>query len=321
MECVVINRTIGIARKILEQEILGLQSMMSVFDDDFANIIDILSKAEGKIITLGIGKSGVIAKKFSATLSSTGTPSIFLHPVEALHGDLGILAANDIAFFLSNSGESEELNKVLRHCMQYDVTTVCMSRNRHSQMVKDSVHNIVLPDVAEVSALPAPTTSTTMMLACCDAIAITLAEIKGFTPEDFRIFHPGGKIGISLLSLKDVMHTGDTMPLINDGNIINDAIIEIATKRFGCVGVVDGAGALIGMITDGDLRKHSGMDYRKFLVGDIMTKKPLTLDENTLISQALHIFNTKKITNAFVVDSSARPIGIVHIHDLIKMKH
>jgi arabinose-5-phosphate isomerase len=306
--------------RVIESEIAGLQSIPRVLDVRFVQIIKVMSQIKGKMVTIGIGKSGIIARKFAATLASVGSPAIFLHPVEAVHGDLGVLSGEDIAFFLSNSGESAELSQVIQYCKRYGIITMGMSRNSESSMTKECDYSIVLPDIAEASQLPAPTTSTTMMIAACDAIAITLAEIKGFTSADFKTFHPGGNIGVRLTRVEEVMHVGQDMPLVKEDVAVSLAILEVASKRFGCVGVIGEDGKLVGMVTDGDLRKHSHMDYRYTVIKEIMTKNPLTFSAKILVAEALHSFNLKKITNSFVVDEEMHPIGIVHIHDLLKVR-
>jgi arabinose-5-phosphate isomerase len=315
-----IQAIIQAAKAVIQSEIVGLQSIASVMDHEFGNIILMASSIRGKVITVGIGKSGIIARKFAATLASTGTQALFLHPVEAVHGDLGVVGTDDMVFFLSNSGESAELNQVVQYCKRFGITTIGMSRNSDSSMTRECDYSIIIPNIAEASQLPAPTTSTTMMLATCDAIAIALAELKGFSAADFKLFHPGGNIGAKLTRVEEVMHAGHTMPLVKKEAMVSAAILEIASKRLGCVGVVDEDGKLLGMVTDGDLRKHSHMDYRNTIITDVMTAKPWTLNKSVLVAEALHKFNMKKITNGFVVDEHMVPIGIVHIHDLLKVR-
>ncbi|MDF3046904.1 MAG: D-arabinose 5-phosphate [Candidatus Midichloriaceae bacterium] len=308
-----------IATKVIEQEIEGLIAVKQSLDANFAKVIELLLSAHGRVIATGVGKSGVIAKKFVATLASTGTPSMFIHPVEALHGDLGMITQDDILVLLSNSGESTELAQIIEYCKRFNIHSIGICRNQNSSMVKTCDKSIVLPNIAEASRLPAPTTSTTMMLALCDAIAIVLAERKGFSKADFGIFHPGGNIGAKLSKVRDFMHTGEEVPLINYNTTVNEAIGEITKKRFGCVGVLDNSGELIGVLTDGDLRRNIDKDYRVVKTHEIMTKNPILVSPELYAAEMLYILNDKKITNCFVVENN-KPVGIIHIHDLLKAK-
>ncbi len=308
-----------LATEVIDKEIEGLIAIKQSLDQNFLNVINSLLSTKGRVIATGVGKSGLIAKKFVATLASTGTPSMFIHPVEALHGDLGMITQADTVIFLSNSGESPELSQVIEYCKRFQIHTIGLSRNKNSNMVRDCDQNIVMPNIPEATKLPAPTTSTTMMLALCDAIAVVLAERKGFTHADFKAFHPGGNIGAQLTKLRDLMHVGEELPLINKGATVSEAIIEITKKRCGCVGVVDKSGKLIGVLTDGDLRRHMDLDYRVTKVEEMSIKNPTIVSPDIYAAEMLYILNNKKITNCFIVEDG-KPIGIIHIHDLLRAK-
>ncbi|MCE2991942.1 MAG: KpsF/GutQ family sugar-phosphate isomerase [Candidatus Jidaibacter sp.] len=308
-----------LANKVIDQEIKGLIAAKQSLDGNFRDVINLLLSARGRVIATGVGKSGVIAKKFVATLASTGTPSMFIHPVEALHGDLGMITPDDILILLSNSGESSELDQIIEYCKRFNIHSIGICRNQNSSMVRACSKSIVLPNIPEASRLPAPTTSTTMMLALCDAIAVVLAERKGFSKADFGVFHPGGNIGAKLSKLRDFMHAGEDMPLINHNATVNEAIGEITKKRFGCVGVLDEAGNLIGVLTDGDLRRNIDKDYRIVKVHEIMTQNPVLVSPEIYAAEMLYILNSKKITNCFAIEDN-KPVGIIHIHDLLKAK-
>jgi arabinose-5-phosphate isomerase len=308
-----------LAREVIDKEIEGLTAIKSSLGRDFIDVIESLLATKGRVIATGVGKSGLIAKKFVSTLASTGTPSMFIHPVEALHGDLGMITQADTIVFLSNSGESQELYQVIEYCKRFAIHTIGICRNANSSMVKTCDQSIVLPNIAEATKLPAPTTSTTMMLAMCDAIAVVLSERNGFSHSDFKVFHPGGSIGAQLTKLKELMHTGDDLPLIKLGTTVSEAILEISKKRLGCVGVVDDEGNLVGLLTDGDLRRNIGLDFRVTKVDNLITKNPVTVSPEIYAAEMLYILNSRKITNCFAVEDG-KPVGIIHIHDLLKAK-
>ena len=305
------------ASRVISQEIEGLESIKTILNENFCQVIDILLQTKGRVIITGVGKSGLIAKKFAATLSSMGTPSMFIHPMEALHGDLGMITENDIVILFSNSGQSHELNQICQYCQRFNIHTIVISRNLESDLVRLSDFNIVMPNIAEATKLPAPTTSTTMMLAISDVIAVVLAERKGFTHSDFKVFHPGGSIGAQLIKISDLMHRGIDMPLVNDSATMIDVILEITKKRMGCAGVIDPRGNLIGLITDYDLRIHINNDYHTTLALKIMNKNPTTLGPDLFAAQVLYVMNSKKITNCFITEGN-RPVGVIHVHDLLK---
>jgi arabinose-5-phosphate isomerase len=307
-----------VARKVIECEILGLKDLVDKIDEVFSRIIEEICCIPGRVIMSGMGKSGHIARKITSTFASTGTPAIYIHPAEAGHGDLGMITKNDIVMLFSNSGETPELAPIIDYCKRFSIKIIGISRRNGSTLIKSSDLAVVLPDTPEASSVNAPTTSAIMMMAYGDAIAVALHNKRDFTDSDFKIFHPGGNIGAKLLRMQDLMHMGKDIPIITETETIAEAILIISSKRLGCVGVVDDFGKLIGMITDGDLRRHIHTDISNTTVKDIMTINPVTLRDNSLASEALCIMNRKCITNIFVVDDNKKPIGIIHVHDLLR---
>jgi arabinose-5-phosphate isomerase len=311
--------TIAIANRVIEREVEGLQSLLKVLDDNFNQAIDLIINTNGKIIVSGIGKSGHVARKIAATLSSTGTSAFFVHPSEAAHGDLGMIKENDAVILLSNSGETEELNPIIDYCKRFEIKTIGIARNANSTLLNSCSIPIALPNIPEASNIDAPTTSTTMMMALGDIIATIIHEKKDFSKVDFKVFHPGGKIGAKLLKVKDIMHTNDDMPLILDSLLASDAIITMTSKRMGCVGVINESGEFIGIFTDGDLRRHINSNFSTITIREIMTSNPTTFNEEQFASEVLAIMNKKSITNGFVL-KDRKPIGIIHLHDILKAK-
>ena len=316
------NAAIASGLRTLDIEHEGLALLRAALAGDmampFATAIAQLAAAKGRIIVTGIGKSGHVGQKLAATLASTGTPAFFVHPTEASHGDLGMITADDAIIALSWSGETVELANIITFSRRFRVPLIAITSSAQSALGSQADVALVLPKAKE--ACPhglAPTTSTTMQLALGDALAVALLEAKGFSAEDFKVFHPGGKLGANLKFVTELMHRGDAMPIVGAEMLMADALLIMTNKTFGCVGVVDGAGRLSGMITDGDLRRHmsGGLLARK--AGDVMTKKPDTLTPTTLASAALEHFNSKKRTQMFVVDAGL-PVGILHVHDLLR---
>lgn len=307
------------ARRVLRTEIAGLEALLSELDDRFAAAVGLLAAATGRITVTGMGKSGHVARKIAATLSSTGTPAQFVHPAEASHGDLGMIAAGDAVLALSNSGETAELGDIIAYTKRFGIPLVSMTRRDGSQLGEAADVALVLPASAEACPMGlAPTTSTTMMLALGDALAIALLERKGFSATDFQVLHPGGQIGRRLLRVADIMHDGDRMPLVPSGTTMAEAILVISAKTFGCVGVADGRGKLVGIITDGDLRRHMGDDLLRCTVDEVMNRAPKTIRPQALAAEALGQMNAFAITSLFAVDDGRRPVGIVHIHDCLR---
>jgi arabinose-5-phosphate isomerase len=311
------------ARHTLAVERAGLDQLVAALDADlgeaFVAAVEAISQAAGRIILSGVGKSGHIARKIAATLASTGTPAMFVHATEASHGDLGMITPDDVIVVLSNSGETVELRDLLVYSRRFAVTVIAMTTGKRSTLAKTADIVLVLPRAEEACPIGlAPTTSTTLQLAIGDALAIALLEARGFTASDFQRYHPGGRLGAALTHISEIMHTGDELPLAPAGLDMQTALITMTTKRFGCLGIVDAAGRLIGIITDGDLRRHMGGDLLTRSAGDIMTPDPKVVAPDTLASTAIEMLNAKQITSLFVTDGT-RPVGIVHIHDLLRI--
>jgi arabinose-5-phosphate isomerase len=266
-----------------------------------------------------MGKSGLVGRKIASTLASTGSPAFFLHPGEASHGDLGMITKKDIILALSNSGETQELADVIAYSCRYGVPLVSITQGAKSALAQESDLTLLLPPLPE--ACPnglAPTTSTTMMMALGDALAVCLLKRRSFSKEDFKALHPGGRLGTRLRRVKELMHTDRKLPLITHGTLMSDALIEMTSKSFGCVGIVDEKGLLMGIITDGDLRRHMSGHLLQQPVDSIMTTSPKTISPEMLLEEALHIMEGK-VTVLFIVDDHKKPIGLLHIHDLLRI--
>ncbi|MBL8588363.1 MAG: KpsF/GutQ family sugar-phosphate isomerase [Methylobacteriaceae bacterium] len=280
----------------------------------------VIGAAQGRVIVSGMGKSGHVGRKIAATLASTGTPAYFVHPGEASHGDLGMIRADDAVLALSWSGETPELADIITYARRFHLGLVAITANADSALGRAADVALVLPKAEE--ACPnglAPTTSTTMQLALGDALAVALLEARGFTAQDFRIFHPGGRLGAKLTLVRDLMHRGSRLPLVKAGSTMAEAVVEISAKGLGCVGVVGAEGRLVGIITDGDLRRHMRPDLLTAGVEDVMTPGPQTIAPETLAAAALDLLNSRKITTLFVIDERAQPCGVVHLHDLLRL--
>jgi arabinose-5-phosphate isomerase len=312
------------ARRTLNIEERGLAELGAAFDGDlgvaFCEAVSLMRSTPGRVILTGIGKSGHIARKIASTMASTGTPATYVHPVEASHGDLGMITPQDVILALSWSGETTELRNVVEYSRRFRIRLIAMTAAADSALARGSDLILVLPTAKE--ACPhglAPTTSTMMQLALGDALAMALLEGRGFTAEQFRAFHPGGKLGASLHFVRDIMHAGDALPLVAPGLPMGDAIRIISEKGFGCVGVVDGAGLLVGVVTDGDLRRHID-NLLSHTVGDVMTSSPKCVPPDCLVGEALAMMNLhhRPFTVLFVVDNG-RPVGIVHMHDFLRL--
>lgn len=306
----------------LTLEIAGIEALRDALSGALGPTFDVaverIRRAKGRIIVSGMGKSGHIARKIAATFASTGTPAFFVHPAEASHGDLGMVTADDVILALSWSGETAELSDLIHFSRRYAVTLVAMTSRPDSSLARAADVPLILPRSEE--ACPhglAPTTSTVMQLALGDALAMALLESRGFTSGDFRQFHPGGKLGARLLAVRDLMHRDDEVPLITSRATMSEALIAIASKRFGCVGVVEADGTMAGIVTDGDLRRHMSHDLLAQKIDDVMTRTPITVAPDFLASSALELMNREQITTVFVM-SDDRPVGILHIHDLLR---
>jgi arabinose-5-phosphate isomerase len=311
------NEDIKIAKNVIDTEIKGLQSLKQIFDDSFLKAVETILNCSGRVIVTGMGKSGHIANKIAATLSSTGTPAFFIHPAEASHGDLGMITELDTVLALSNSGETRELSDIVAFTRRFKIPLISITQNEKSSLSKSADISIVLSK--EEEACPnglAPTTSSTMMLVFGDALAVTLLKKKGFSKHDFKLFHPGGKLGAKLMHVKDLMHTGDRVPLVNSGTRMSDALLEMTKKRFGCVGVLDAKNKLIGIVTDGDLRRSMTSDLLQKSVDDVMSKNPKTIDKESLVESAVSKMSGT-ITTLFIVDGNNKVAGILSIHDCL----
>lgn len=318
------NADIESARRTIDKEIDALHVMESELDNNLTKALDLMQSTKGRVIVTGMGKSGHIGQKIAATLASTGTPSFFVHPAEASHGDLGMLTDDDVVLAISNGGESKELSDILIYCKRYGIPLISMTKNPDSTLGKAGDILLKLPDAAEACPLGlAPTSSTTATLVLGDILAVALMERKGFSKSSYKQRHPGGKLGAILQKVSDLMHTGDEMPILNEHAALRQIILTMSSKLLGCVGIVDEDGVLTGMITDGDLRRamvnSSDNDLFSKTAEDIMTRNPKTVPADMLVAEAVNIMNTtgKGITQLFVVENK-KPIGIIHMHDCLR---
>lgn len=314
--------TLQIGRNTIQIEIDAMKGVMDRLDEHFEKAVDLLLACKGRVIVTGMGKSGIIARKIAATMSSTGTPSLFLHPAEGVHGDLGMIVKGDVCIALSNSGETAEIVKLLPIIKRFNIPLISIVGRINSTLAVRS--DCVLDAVVEKEACPlnlAPTASTTVALALGDALSVALLEKRGFSKEDFAIYHPSGALGKKLLlKVEDLMHTGDRLPVTSIDKKVSDAVFMMSAKGFGCTAVVDDKGVLAGIITDGDLRR--GLEKHENLfsmnIKDLQIKYPKVIDKNSLAAKALSIMEQFSITSLFIVDSETRPVGIIHLHDLLK---
>ncbi|ACT60859.1 KpsF/GutQ family sugar-phosphate isomerase [Hirschia baltica] len=313
------------ARDVINCEIKGLEALVqalnvdssAVISEAFPRAIKLMQNVEGRIIVSGMGKSGHIANKIAATLASTGAPSSFVHPGEASHGDLGMISQKDIVLAISNSGETKELADIIAYTRRFKIPLIAITSGANSSLAKACDCLLLLPPAAEACGQTrAPTTSTTMTLAIGDALAVTLLTEKGFGETDFKVYHPGGKLGAAFRRVSDLVRDHANLPLVQSGSIAGDAVPIISQGGFGCVGVINSAGDLEGMITDGDLRRHFGKNFSTVIVDDIMTKSPLTITNDMLAARALELISSNRITALFVLEDK-KPIGILHVHDCL----
>ena len=308
---------IAVGRAVLQQEIKGLEALSRSLDGHFAGAVDCIARLKGRIIISGMGKSGHVARKIAATFASTGTPASFVHPAEASHGDLGMITRDDGLLLLSNSGETNELRDLITYAKRFSIPLIAMVRRQGSMLVEAADIPLVLPNTPEASPTGAPTTSTTMMLALGDALAVALLEMRGFSVQDFNVFHPGGKLGQRFIRVQDLMHEGEELPLVPSGTPMSETLLVMTHRRFGAAGVSNADGTLAGIVTDGDLRRHLGPDMLSKTADDVMTKTPLTIRPGALAQEALAIMNEKSITTLFVCEEN-HPVGILHIHDCLR---
>lgn len=312
------NPDIASAAYVLKQEIKGLEALFDILDENFCAAVELIAQTKGRLIVSGMGKSGHVARKIVATLASTGTPSYFVHPGEASHGDLGMITTNDVVMLLSNSGETHELRDIVAYCARFSIPMIAMVRRRESTLVQEANIALVLPAIEEASPTGAPTTSTVMMMALGDAIAIALLEKRGFTREEFHVYHPGGKLGQAFTRVKGLMHDGDEIPVVSSDMVMSEVLLVMTAKRFGVAGVVDEDGKLAGIITDGDLRRNLQNNLLEARAEQIMNPFPITIGEQSLAQEALGTMNERSITSLFVVNEQHKPIGILHIHDCLR---
>jgi arabinose-5-phosphate isomerase len=317
---------LAVARRVLDQEAAGLAMLGRALDGGFGRAVELLAGATGRVVVSGMGKSGHVARKVAATFASTGTPALFVHPAEASHGDLGMIVPGDALLALSNSGETPELADLVAHARRFGLPLVAITGRAESALARAADQALLLPPAPEACPLGlAPTTSTTMQLALGDALAVALLTRRGFGPAEFRAFHPGGRLGARLSRVRDLMHTGAEIPLAPPDTRMDAALVAMTAKRFGCLGVVEDDGRLAGIITDGDLRRalepgaaspRAGLLARS--AGEVMTRSPRTIGPDALAADALRAMEQRSITALFVVDGTGAPVGILHIHDLLR---
>ena len=312
------SAVLGFGRGVLHDEARALDALADGLGSGFEEAVELIVRCSGKLIVSGLGKSGHVGRKIAATFASTGTSAVFLHLAEAIHGDLGMASQGDIAILISRSGETRELQPVIDHFRGVKIPIIAITANAQSTLSRVAQAVLLLPSWREVGPeAVAPTTSTTMTLALGDALAMTVMHLKGFSRADFGRLHPGGSLGARLRAVAQLMHSGANMPLIGAGSSIHDTIVEMSAKRLGTVGVIDDEGYLVGVITDGDLRRHmeEGLDH---VASEFMTRRPKTISPDSLVDDALVLFDEHRITTLFVVQQEGdrqRPLGVLHIHD------
>lgn len=306
------------ARRVLEIESAAIAALIDKVDHNFHQCVHLILSCSGRVILTGIGKSGQIARKIASTFASTGTPSIFVHPAEASHGDLGMIEKRDVIIAISKSGESPELSDILTYCRRFAIPLIGITAHENSSLGKAADKLLILPDIEEACPLGlAPTTSAVMTLALGDALAIACLKARDFQPAQFREFHPGGRLGQKLIRVKDVMHGRETLPLVPLDAEVRLAIVEMSRGRFGCVGICNSDGRLMGIFTDGDLRRHiAELDLAK-PISELMTPQPFQIDPEALIADVSYLFTEKRIPSVFVCQNG-KPVGLVHVHDLLQ---
>jgi len=307
-----------IAGRVLRTEAEALMRMADALPADFSRAVAAILEVKGRVVLSGIGKSGHVARKIAATLASTGTPAMFVHPAEASHGDLGMVTPADICILLSNSGETAELRDLIAHCARFDIPLIGMSKAEDSALMTAADIRLTIPDLPEACSIGmAPTTSTTLMMGLGDALAVALMEARRFEVEAFRSYHPGGKLGAQLTPVRQIMYGEEKVPLVRVETGMQEVILQMTAYGFGVAGVVDAAGTLVGVVSDGDLRRNmAGLMER--MAGDVANRAPVTVGPQTLAAEALALMNRVKIGALFVVDAG-RPVGILHLHDLLRI--
>lgn len=313
--------TLAEARAAIRLEAAGLEALADRLDGSFVALVDLILKSPGRVVLTGVGKSAHIARKVAATLASTGTPAQFVHGGDASHGDLGMVTTADVVLMFSKSGGTRELDDLANYCVRFGIPLALVTVNADARLGRAASIVISLPDTPEAcDVTAAPTTSTTMMAALGDALAVVLLRRRGFKAADFHLFHPGGTLGSALLTVAEVMHAGERLPLVGPQTSVADAILEMTSKGFGCTGVVDETGQLLGIITDGDLRRHMAAGMLARTAADVMTRTPRTIDSTALLSEALRRMTaeTPRVTAIFAMNG-LRPVGIVHLHDCLRV--
>ncbi len=313
------NGDVAVARRVIRAEISGLERLAETLDDAFSAAVALCAAVRGRIVVTGVGKSGHVGRKIAATLASTGTPAQFVHAGEASHGDLGMIGADDAIVALSNSGETAEFADIIAYSRRFGIPLIAVTGGRESTLAAASDAVLLLPLVAEACPMGlAPTTSTTVMMALGDALAIALLGHRDFSSADFRVFHPGGRLGRRLLRVADIMHAGAEIPLVLLTTPMSEAILAMTAQSFGCVGACDSEGRLVGVVTDGDLRRHMGNSLLSRATAEIMHWSPKTIAAEAFAAEALGLMNRSAITSLFVVAENGRPIGFLHMHDCLR---
>jgi arabinose-5-phosphate isomerase len=310
------------ADRVLRLEAEGVEALRAALDGDLGAQVDravaLIAATAGRVVVSGMGKSGHIGRKIAATMASVGTPALYVHPGEASHGDLGMITRDDLVLALSNSGQTEELADTIAYCSRFSIPLIGMTGRGDSTLAEASTVALVLPAVAEACPMGlAPTTSTTMMMALGDAMAVALLEQRGFSETDYQVLHPGGRLGRRLLRVSDLMHTGSQMPVARPDQPMSEVLLVMTACRQGCAGIVDGDGQLVGIITDGDLRRHVDNGLMEMSARDVMTEDPQSIRPEALAAEALGLMNARKITGLFAVQDG-RPVGFLHMHDCLR---
>jgi arabinose-5-phosphate isomerase len=310
------------ARRVLDYAGEAIRALGESLNGDFSRAVDVILSAKGRVIVSGMGKSGLIGRKIAATFASTGTPAHFVHPAEASHGDLGELVPGDVLLMVSNRGETAELSDLITYAKRFHIPLIGIASVADSTLMQAADVALLLPQAREACPMGlAPTTSTTLMLVLGDALAVALMERRGFSADQYRALHPGGSLGKALIRVSDLMHAGDEIPLALESDSMQQVLIVMAARRFGCVGITDKRGGLVGIVTDGDLSRHMSRDLLDKSAGEVMTRGPKIAAPDQLAAEALAFMNDNKITRLFVVspkDKAKKPVGILHIHDCLR---
>ena len=313
------NSFVQAAKKVLQTEADALETLKNDLPNDFSDLVKLILNLNGRVIVSGVGKSGHIGNKIAATLASTGTPAYFVHATEASHGDLGMITEKDLCLLISNSGETSEIFDIVAHARRFSIPVATISSNTESTLVKAADFKLCLPVVEEACPIGmAPTTSTTMMLALGDALAVALMEAKNFNTENFKVLHPGGKLGAKMMMVSQVMHKSDALPLVETQTSMKETLLTMSARGFGIAAVVNEKDFLVGVITDGDLRRHIN-DLMSKTAGEIANLSPITVVRETFVVDALKLMQENKITVLIVTSAENKPVGILHIQDLLKV--